>query len=119
MIWTTAREAAKPHQCSSCLNYIKTGARYLELVASPNHGDLGNTGWWRIEECGDCARRYGRGDKLEAPIARAYKCDECGRFTKASELQMVFGPMPEGGPDHEACLSCRARRRNPMTVVAA
>lgn len=39
------------------------------------------------------------------------RCDECGRFTKASDLAMVWGPMLGDGPDHEACSACRAKRR--------
>jgi hypothetical protein len=39
------------------------------------------------------------------------RCDECGRFAKSSDLVMVYGPMPEDGPDHEACGACRAKRR--------
>lgn len=32
-----------------------------------------------------------------------YRCDECGKFRKPEELQMVYsgGPLPE--PDHYAC----------------
>lgn len=59
MVRVTSRTAAKLHECG-CGRWIRRGDRYVELVASPDHGDLGNTGWWRIAECSECATRYGR-----------------------------------------------------------
>lgn len=59
VIRTTERAARTRHVCG-CGLVIEPGDYYLEHVASPNQGDLGNMGWWRIRECGDCAERYGR-----------------------------------------------------------
>ena len=42
-----------------CRN-IAPGDPYLELCASPNHGDLGNLGWWRLDECLYCVAVSGR-----------------------------------------------------------
>lgn len=60
MIASLARTARKPHTCSRCHTQIRPGTRYLSTVASPNHDDLGNTGWWRIAECAACAATCGR-----------------------------------------------------------
>lgn len=57
---TTARTARKPHRCMTALCHIHPGDRYLEMVASPDHDDLGNLGWMRSAECANCAHRYGR-----------------------------------------------------------
>jgi hypothetical protein len=54
------RTARKTHRCNRCPARIRPGERYLEHVASPNHDGLGNTGWWRITECADCADTCGR-----------------------------------------------------------
>lgn len=39
---------------------IHVGDQYLEQVISPDHGDVGNAGWWRASECRACAVRYAR-----------------------------------------------------------
>lgn len=66
MIRTTPRTARKPHRCQSDAEHrIRPGERYLEHVAAPQHGDLGNDHWWRLAECADCARRYDRGELLD------------------------------------------------------
>lgn len=59
MTRTTRRRARKAHRCG-CGNRIRPGELYLEHVASPQHEDLGNTRWWRLPECSECAERYGR-----------------------------------------------------------
>jgi hypothetical protein len=51
----TVRKAKKVHYCSRCHAKIEPGTRYLEHVASPDHDDLGNEGWWRLAECIPCA----------------------------------------------------------------
>ncbi|SDZ57249.1 hypothetical protein SAMN05216215_110715 [Saccharopolyspora shandongensis] len=79
MIRSTVRTARKSRGCDACWpirRTIKPGERYLECVASPDHGDLGNTGWWRMSECAGCAHRYGRGhligvDVVDTPAAVA------------------------------------------------
>jgi hypothetical protein len=60
VITTCARTARKPHTCNRCRTRIPAGARYLVHVASPDHDDLGNTGWWRLAECAACATSCGR-----------------------------------------------------------
>ena len=59
MIRTTERTSRKARRCD-CGNVILPGDRYMEHVAAPGAEDLGNTRWWRIAECGECAVRYGR-----------------------------------------------------------
>lgn len=66
---TTARRARKPHRCGNVSHSqpcIPAGAVYLEHVVSPDHDDLGNTGWWRLPECADDARAYQRGHLIDA-----------------------------------------------------
>lgn len=70
MIRTTARTARKRRSCESCRGPIRPGDRYLEHVASPDHDDLGNTGWWRSPECAGCATRYGRAAALSTPTPK-------------------------------------------------
>ena len=62
MIRTEIRTARKVHSCEGCrgLRAILPGDRYVHHIASPNHGELGNLGWWRLYECGGCAERNGR-----------------------------------------------------------
>lgn len=77
MIRTTSRIARKSHPCTYRGSYpfghcqIKPGDRYLEVVASPEHGDLGNQGWWRMAECGVHAEFYGRGKLLDNAPTKA------------------------------------------------
>ena len=59
MIWSMVRRARKFHQCF-CGRGIREGDLYRSVVASPDHGDLGNMKWWRSAECSECCRRYGR-----------------------------------------------------------
>lgn len=66
MTATVARRARTPRRCDTCAAPIRPGDRYLSHVASPYHGELGNTGWWRYAECGACAERYGRGPLVVA-----------------------------------------------------
>lgn len=63
MMRTQRRRARKLHRCP-CSGRIAIGEVYLEHVASPNHGDLGNRGWWRLPECASCAGMCGRGHLL-------------------------------------------------------
>ena len=60
VIRTEIRTARKVHGCDGCVEVISPGDRYVHHIASPNHGELGNLGWWRRHECRDCAVRYGR-----------------------------------------------------------
>lgn len=66
MIRTTRRLAQKAKPCDNCGCSITPGEHYLVHVASPNHEDLGNDHWWPMNECCDCARRYGRGALVDA-----------------------------------------------------
>jgi hypothetical protein len=61
-----ARRARKVHTCEDCRRVIGTGEVYLVHVASPDDYDLGNEHWCRMSECSTCARRYGRGDLIDA-----------------------------------------------------
>lgn len=84
MIRTTPRIARKPHPCTYRGSYpfahcqIRPGDRYLEIVASPEHGDLGNQGWWRMAECDVHAEFYGRGELLVDECTDA-QASEAGR----------------------------------------
>lgn len=60
MMRVTKRTARKRHRCPCCGYAIYPGQSYFEHVASPWHGDLGNDQWWRLQECLQCAIRYGR-----------------------------------------------------------
>lgn len=60
MIRSTVRVAAKRHRCDRCGRSILVGERHREAVASPQHDDLGNVGWWRLRECSHCAVSCGR-----------------------------------------------------------
>jgi hypothetical protein len=61
MIRNTGRKAARFYRCGRCHRGIEPGDYYVESVAAPNHGDIGNTGWWRDRECAYCADTYDRG----------------------------------------------------------
>ena len=54
------RRARRDHRCDNCRKCIAAGSHYIEAVISPDHGDIGNAGWWRSHECEECATRYGR-----------------------------------------------------------
>lgn len=58
-LWTTLRKARKLWRCG-CGSAIYPGDRYLEHVATPNHDIHSNPHWWKIQECVECATRYGR-----------------------------------------------------------
>ena len=62
MVKTVVRRARKEHVCSGCNRRIKVGERYNSGVASPNDREVNscNPHWWRLKECADCAKRYGR-----------------------------------------------------------
>jgi hypothetical protein len=60
MIREEERTARKAHRCDGCRARIARGDRYRFLVASPNHGDLGNPHWWTLRDCADCAERRGK-----------------------------------------------------------
>lgn len=67
---TPHRRSRRVRRCTTCTGRIPAGSPYLELVASPNHEDLGNQSWWRLAECKPCAVAMGRGDLfagLDAP----------------------------------------------------
>lgn len=66
MSTTTRRRVARKRH-AACAGYcppIQPGDVYLECVAFPGDDANGGTRPWRIRECADCARRYGRGDLL-------------------------------------------------------
>ena len=56
---TTFRRARVHHRCP-CGTHILPGDYYIEHVISPDHGEVGNVGWWRAAECRACAARFGR-----------------------------------------------------------
>lgn len=60
MIRSTPRTSRRFRRCDRCTAGIMPGERYLSLVASPDHGDLGNQQWWRGTECAECAALCGR-----------------------------------------------------------
>lgn len=45
------------------------------------------------------------------------KCDSCGRF--ATDTYYVFGPIPQDGPDREACAQCHPYPGQVTTQQAA
>ena len=63
-----ARTARKPRRCSNG-HAIHPGDRYIEHKEFPG-GDAGHADSAghpvRMSECGDCAKRYGRGDLIGA-----------------------------------------------------
>lgn len=61
---TTPRTCRKARWCDTCNGPIPAGHAYLEHVASPYHDDLGNVGWWRMDECYVCAWRCDRWDLM-------------------------------------------------------
>jgi len=54
---STLRTSRRLRRCN-CGTIIMPGDQYLEQVISPDHGDVGNAGWWRADECRACAVRY-------------------------------------------------------------
>lgn len=60
MIHTQTRTARKTHHCSRCQTPIRPGERHNAHTAFPHDNDLGNTGFWRLRECADCAEAAGR-----------------------------------------------------------
>lgn len=54
---STLRTSRRLRRCN-CGTIIMPGDQYLEQVISPDHGDVGNTKWWRADECRACAVRY-------------------------------------------------------------
>jgi predicted RNA-binding Zn-ribbon protein involved in translation (DUF1610 family) len=60
VIRTNLRTSRKSRRCEGCLRWIHPPDQYLEHVAAPDHGELGNTTWWRSPECRECAVRYDR-----------------------------------------------------------
>ena len=63
MMRQTLRRSRRSRRCetgSHCCVPIQPGDQYIEMVASPDHGDIGNVGWWRIAECIGCATLYDR-----------------------------------------------------------
>ena len=59
MIRSTLRTSRKLRRCN-CGTIIQPGDQYLEQVISPDHGEVGNAGWWRASECRACAVRHDR-----------------------------------------------------------
>lgn len=59
MIRSQIRRARRHYRCS-CGTHILPGDQYRESVISPDHGDIGNKGWWRAAECRACCVRYDR-----------------------------------------------------------
>lgn len=47
---STLRTSRRLRRCN-CGTIIMPGDQYLEQVISPDHGDVGNAGWWRADEC--------------------------------------------------------------------
>lgn len=68
LVHTVTRTARKTRRCSNCPNRIERGERYNRHSAAPS-GELGNTGWWHLDECASCAEAYGR--PIDAPVAGA------------------------------------------------
>ena len=62
MIRSTFPRSRKLRYCDDCRERIKPGTIYRNVVASPDHDDLGNGGWWRASICRECDRRYDRLD---------------------------------------------------------
>ena len=72
MIRTTRHRARRARRCDNCRSWITAGAVYLTHVASPNHDDLGNPGWWRMSECATCAHRYHRIHLIEPGVSHPH-----------------------------------------------
>jgi hypothetical protein len=59
VIRSQLRRSNKLRRCD-CGTLIQPGDQYLQQVISPHHGEVGNVGWWRADECRACAVRYDR-----------------------------------------------------------
>lgn len=59
MIRSTVRRSNRARRCVNG-HPIAQGERYLSSVASPDHDDLNNNTWWRLDECRACCEQYGR-----------------------------------------------------------
>ena len=97
MIRTTARTARRFYWCGGERyghRQIKPGERYIEHVISPDHDDIGNSGWDRAQECAECATRYGRGDLL----ARSPENDEPPGDCALAGLRGVLACANNGDP---------------------
>jgi hypothetical protein len=55
MLRAAIRQARTSRRCERCRRWIYPGDHYLESVISPDHSDVGNTSWWRMGECRQCA----------------------------------------------------------------
>lgn len=62
----TCHTSRRFRRCERCSGPIEKGDRYLAMVASPHHDDVGNLGWLRLAECADCARRLNREEFTDA-----------------------------------------------------
>ena len=58
--YTIRKNRKRGRRCDMCFAPILRGELYGWSVISPNHGDVGNTGWWGASECEACSTRYGR-----------------------------------------------------------
>ena len=69
MMRSTPRRSIKLRRCR-CGTAILPGDDYVELVISPDHGDVGNVGWWRDAECRPCAVRAERWPAFDGAVAQ-------------------------------------------------
>lgn len=61
-----ARRARRARVCAGCTAEIRPGSVYVFHTLFPRNDILDNTAPVVSDECGDCARRYGRGHLIEA-----------------------------------------------------
>lgn len=69
MIAARFHTARRQYQCEASHTWahdgtIRKGDRYCVVVASPNHGDLGNRGWLWMRLCLACGEGYGHVDPV-------------------------------------------------------
>lgn len=68
------RRARKTYRCDGdpypmgCAGPIRPGDTYVRSTATPDHGDLGNVGWWTLRYCVTCAEQY---DEPKAALVAA------------------------------------------------
>ena len=62
--FTKVRTARLTHPCE-CGKAIRPGDRYIVHKAPPGSDDVDNETWWTVNECAECATRYGRGDLVQ------------------------------------------------------